>query len=200
MGDFLDPIQVIIIAVIVVAAIFRAFYRIFLKPFIPDRTAPPAGPAPSRGRDLKVFLEELRRDLGHGDLPEPKTDGLLDEEEPAAKRPVDRAPAPAPRPAAPIHTAPAAPVPRPPAPRPRAAPVAERPSPRRAEAPVAALVAATARAAIHGGLRPREPAPEVAAASVEPPNQILGVDIEAAIILSEVLGPPRAFRGRRRMV
>ncbi len=82
-------IQVLIVVVVVFVGIVRYFYGIFVKPFVPPG-APglPGSPPvrrPPRQHDIKDFLEELRRDLGHGEAPPPRqADGLMDVEKPEA--------------------------------------------------------------------------------------------------------------------
>lgn len=64
---------------VVFLAVGQWFYRIFIKPAAPGHLphSVPRGPAKA-GRNLEEFIDELRRDLGHGESPPPRTDGLLD--------------------------------------------------------------------------------------------------------------------------
>ncbi len=70
------------IAVVVAALFFTVavrFYKAFVKAAVPAPPRQKVPGAPARaGRDLEEFIDELRRDLGHGESPPPRTDGLLD--------------------------------------------------------------------------------------------------------------------------
>ncbi len=207
-------IQFLIIGGIVVFAIARSFLRIFVKPFVPPGSPPGA---PPRREGVKDFLEELRRDLGHGSQPGPDVDGLLDEEEDETRK----AAAP-PRPVVdPRFERPAAPPPMAPLPQripPRMPPVQrERPRPA-VRGPASAETAgahrtrmdAEAARRIHPSLIEStsdqiETEALATAAGIAPPMdevrpiaQILGTDLETAFILKEVLGPPRVYQRLRR--
>jgi hypothetical protein len=67
--EFAEIIKIVVIVAVVLVMVIRFFYNTFVKPFLP---APPAGGPPGQARkpDVNTFLDELRRDLGHGDLPD----------------------------------------------------------------------------------------------------------------------------------
>jgi hypothetical protein len=237
MDDLGAIIQILFVVGVILAAIGKVFYNIFVKPFVPPRGAPGAPGAPPPGKNLKDFLDELRRDLGHGEGGEPRTAGLLDENEeeeevspaggtlsrgPPASRPAPGRllrhperpvpveppllPSPAPRPA-PLRDwrsdserevdrlrerahARAAQSP--------SAPPAGRPEPTtvqsRREITVQRIVEATEtvrtevvdQAVAYKGMG--------GARSIW---KLLGTDLQTAIVLQEILGPPRAHRRYR---
>lgn len=172
--DFINNLLVVLFFILLsFGAIAKFFFRIFVKPFIPPSDTPEGQ---AKRREVKEFLDELRRDLGHGDLPPPRSDTILEE------RP--RPPIP------PIRRQPPRPVQR-------ARPPLARQAPRRApEAPLDVQ-----RPGVQSRTMPVMP-------SVPPPmvtrkdpfgiNQFLNEDAQRAMILSEILGPPRAHRRRGR--
>ena len=89
-NDVFNVIKILVIVAIIFVAVARKFMTVFVKPFIPTPGQGKQGGG--RGKDLKDFIEELRRDLGHGETPPPRTDGLLDGDEGAHALP-EEAPA-----------------------------------------------------------------------------------------------------------
>ncbi len=77
--DWDDILKIVFGVGVVFLAVGQWFYRIFIKRAAPGNLPHnlPRGPAKA-GRNLEEFIDELRRDLGHGDSPPPRTDGLLD--------------------------------------------------------------------------------------------------------------------------
>jgi hypothetical protein len=211
----MDPFAVqllvqILIGVLVVFSILRGFYRTFVKPLLPN---PPAGNEARPASDIRGFLDNLRRDLGHGEAPA-REGGLLDQNSEAAAGQPDSAREDAPSAATPPRRTrleqrrteqppPGYPVPGRPA-----EPSAERLQRRPVRAPAAstegvqgeirkvraALGAAAARAQERAAAdRPAEEG-EWAVAPEGEPGHIFGTDLATAMQIKEIFGPPRAFR------
>ena len=187
-------IQILIFAVVILGGLLKGFYNIFVKPLTtntprrpPERgLASPPGSPPGEG-GLKNFLEELRRDLGHGEGEQPRTDFLLEEEEEEEEEIVVFEETPVPGPSIP------------PAPRPAAVPLMALPS--RVEE------MQSARRALSSALSRRagsDLAPILALSAEQPTSvdepraltKLLGTDLQTAIVLSEILGPPRALQNK----
>ena len=209
-------IQILIVVVVVFVGIIKYFYGIFVKPFSPPGPpglpgSPPVGRSP-RQSDIKDFLEELRRDLGHGEAPPParQKDGLMDEQRPetgyiAAERRAkeeeeaaarlrrvlkDAPPQPASRPVEVILGEPVIPVPW----QEFKAPVKEAARKARQEAARAAKTPTRIRKA-PPPLEIPEPTP-ISASGIGSESSagdlsgdsVLGVDLERAVILQEIFG------------
>jgi hypothetical protein len=190
----LDPFDSTLIKIIIfVGLIFlwlaRAFFRVFLSP-------------PEAGQRKPVLPGESRREPGGllgEDAARPRTppaDGLLDREEPAHSPVAEREAAErrALERAAQRRTAPTRPLPR-------VLVLPEAPS-RPAQRPAARAPSADAQARVRARMKARKAAAsaphlsEPAGDSVEPESTglLLGLDPEAAFVLKEVLGPPRAYK------
>ena len=190
-------VKIIVVVGIVFLWLARAFFRVFLSP-------------PGTGQGKPVLPGERARRM-EGMLGEeapsrrpPAPEGLLDHDEPArtqvevreaAERRAERmAGRPSSVPRRLERTAPSAPaylplpralVPPPPAaPRPRA-------GSRGAASEAQARVRARAKARAEAG---REAQPAGDSVELESKGLLLGLDPEAAFVLKEVLGPPRAHR------
>jgi hypothetical protein len=202
--ELIRLLQILFVVGIFVFAIARSFLRIFVKPFVPG-SAP--GSPENRRKTMKDFLEDLRRDLGQGEQRPARGEGLMDTEK------VESIPSPATpparrteRPAAPPVMVPGRtpsgrdprrerPAGRPPTSAERAA------AGQRIEKALVRKAAARSRPAALEETREEIETDELARAAMhsdsigdeQPAGELLGIDLQTAFVLKEVLGPPRAY-------